>query len=100
MDLNFSPGDQVSGDMMAQADRDDLAGMIDAIGDDLPAVERSSIAIAASDDPNAPPKPLDQMTLEEQLQWQATRLKKPGAEKKAEAPAAPTDPDQPPKPLD
>lgn len=41
------------------------------------------------------------MTLEEQLAWQATRLKKPGAAKKeAPTPAAGGDPDQPPKPLD
>lgn len=42
------------------------------------------------------------MTLEEQLQWQATRLKRPGAGKKEEPKAAapPEDSDKPPKPLD
>jgi len=42
------------------------------------------------------------MTLEEQLAWQATRLKKPGQKKKEEDAPAPqsSDPDQPPKPLE
>ena len=62
-DLNFKPGDALAGDQLAQADVDDMAGMIDAIGGDIPAVERSSITLPTED--GAPPKPLSEMTLAE-----------------------------------
>jgi len=88
---------------MAEADADDLLGLMDAMDGDGPAVERSSMALpAVSDDPNKPPKPLEQMSLAEQLAWQATRLKPKGstAAPKAETNEAETDPDKPPKPLE
>ena len=47
-DLQFKAGDEITGDM-SKADVDDMAGMIDAIGGDIPAVERSSIAIDDSE---------------------------------------------------
>mmetsp|Transcript_38954 Transcript_38954/g.50984 ORF Transcript_38954/g.50984 Transcript_38954/m.50984 type:complete len:161 (+) Transcript_38954:1801-2283(+) len=58
-DLHFNPAEQMGGDMMGQADTDELAGMLDAMGD-VPAVERSSMSIPVEDnDPNKPPKPLE-----------------------------------------
>ena len=53
---------------MGQADRDDMADMLDAIGGDIPAVERSSIALDGEGASPAPPKPVAEMSLVEQLQ--------------------------------
>ena len=60
-DLQFNPADQMAGGDMAQADRDDLGGLLDAIDGAGPAAERSSMAIpeGAEPDPNAPPKPIE-----------------------------------------
>ena len=45
-DLQFKSTDVEGADQLAQADVDDMAGMIDAIGgDEIPEVERSSIVI-------------------------------------------------------
>lgn len=48
-DLDFNPDEMKQGDQMGQADADDMADMLDAMGGNIPAVERSSIAIGDDD---------------------------------------------------
>lgn len=75
-DLNFSPDAMITD---AQGDMDDMQNMLDAIGgDDQPAVERSSIHIDAAVEGPPAEKPLSQMSLVEQLQAQALKLKPAG----------------------
>jgi len=98
---------------MHQADTDDLVGMINAIGgEDMVKIEKADTQ-PANNNGDQPPKPLDQMTMVEQLQWNAEQMRKRAEakkkaleEKKVEAPVSTQgdssgfDPNKPPKPLD
>ena len=75
-DLNFNPNDVHTGDGMGKDD-DDMADILDAIGGD-------DLAITADQTPVE--KPLAEMTLVEQLQAQALKMKKASEAPVADAP--------------
>ena len=72
---------------MGQADHDDFANILDEMGGDGPAVERSSVALDSGAAPTS--KPVSEMTLVEQLQAQAHKLKPVGASASEGASSAP-----------